>query len=304
MKFICVQPAINYYTWQVEVMINNFIRNGVSPEDIHIVCAHKGSVPNIWKTLEEHYSQVKFFFYADKRIKPAYISSIRPDILHQHWLHNPELEKETVFYHDCDIVFTKHIDFQDLIDNPTCYVSDTISYIGANYVRSKGEHYLDLMTSIVGVNKDLVISQERNSGGAQYILKDIPAEFWRKVYYDSESLWRMVNIQITKDKPAHALQIWCADMWAVLWNLWFFGKQVEVTNKMSFAWATSGVKDWERHPIFHNAGVTIDRKDLFFKGEYQTKTPYDIKQEDFSNLYCSSKYVEEILKTKEVSCLK
>jgi hypothetical protein len=113
----------------------------------------------------------------------------------------------------------------------------------------------------------------------------------------------MVNKQITKDKPDHALQIWCADMWAVLWNLWFFGKHVEVTDKMSFAWATSSVKDWERHPIFHNAGVTVDRKDLFFKGAYQTKTPYDIKQEEFSNLHCSSKYVEEILKTKEVTCL-
>ena len=94
MKFICVQPAINYYTWQVEVMVNNFVNNGVNPEDIHIVCGYRGVVPAIWKQLEQGYPKVKFFFYEDRRYKPTYISSIRPHILHQHWLHNPELEKD------------------------------------------------------------------------------------------------------------------------------------------------------------------------------------------------------------------
>jgi hypothetical protein len=304
MKFICVQPAIDYYTWQVEVMINNFIRNGVDPKDIHIVCGYSNERLGNWEKLKESYKDVSFFFYKDTRKNPTYISSIRPNILHQHWVANPYLENETIFYHDCDITFTKPIDFGDLLQDDTCYVSDTISYIGANYVRSKGEHYLDLMTDIVGVNKDLIISQEKNSGGAQYILKNIPAKFWEKVYYDSENLWRMVNVQIKKDNPPHALQIWCADMWAVLWNLWFFRKQVEVTDKMSFAWATSPINQWDKHPIYHNAGVTADRKDLFFKGEYQVKTPYDIKLEDFSKDYCSYKYAQEILKTKEVTCLK
>jgi hypothetical protein len=304
MKFICVQPAIDYYTWQVEVMINNFIRNGVDPKDIQIVCGYHSENLGKWGKLQESYKDVSFFFYKDTRKNPTYISSIRPNILHQHWVANPYLENETIFYHDCDITFTKPIDFADILQNDICYVSDTISYIGANYVRSKGEHYLDLMTDIVGVNKDLVIAQEKNSGGAQYILKNIPAKFWEKVYYDCENLWRMVNSQIRKDNPPHAIQIWCADMWAVLWNLWFFRKQVEVTDKMSFAWATSSIDQWDKHPIYHNAGVTEDRKDLFFKGIYQSKLPYDIKQEDFSNAFCSSKYVEEILRTKETSCLK
>ena len=28
-KYICVQPRLLYYAWQVEVMINNFIRNKI-----------------------------------------------------------------------------------------------------------------------------------------------------------------------------------------------------------------------------------------------------------------------------------
>jgi hypothetical protein len=307
MKFICAQPAIDYYTWQVEVMINNFIRNGVNPEDIHIVCAYKKDLKTVsenWIKLKEHYTKVNFFFYRDDRVKPSYIPSIRPHILHQHWVANPYLEKETVFYHDCDIVLTKPLDLTDILEDQNCYVSDTVSYIGANYIRSKGEHYLDLMTQIVNVNKDLVISQEKESGGAQYLLKNIPTVFWNKVYYDCENLWRLINNQIGKDKPDHPIQIWCADMWAVLWNLWVFNNMVKVTDKMSFAWATSSIKDWEKNPIYHNAGVVGPDQKMFYKGQYQVKLPYSIKLEDFSDDRCSYKYAEEILKTKEVTCLK
>lgn len=303
MKFICAQPAIEYYTWQVEVMINNFIKNGVNPEDIHIVCGYKNNISKNWEKLKNHYNTVKFFFYEDRRFKPTYISSIRPHVLHQHWLHNPELEKETIFYHDCDIVFTRPTDFNELLEDENCYVSDTVSYIGSRYIRSKGENYLDLMTKLVNINKDFVISQENNSGGAQYILKNIPADFWNKVYFDCENLWRMVNHEINKDKPGHPIQIWCADMWAVLWNLWFFDKDVKVTNKMSFSWATSIIQNWDKHPIYHNAGVTGADQKLFFKSQYQNILPYDIKLEDFTDEKCAYKYAEEVIKTKEVSCL-
>ena len=307
MKFVCAQPAIDYYAWQVEVMVNNFTKNGINPEDIHIVCSHKGTIPETWKKLQKHYVDVKFFFYKDDRVKPSYISSIRPFILYEHWLSNPELEQETIFYHDCDIVFSKPIDFEGIIDNQNCYVSDTVSYIGANYIRSKGEHYLDLMTSLVGVNKEYVIKEEKNSGGAQYLLKNIPTEFWKKVYYDSENLYRIVNQQIAEDKKKnpsmHEIQIWCADMWAVLWNLWFFDKIVNVSKKLDFSWSTSHIREWDAISIYHNAGVTADRKELFFKGAYINKLPYDIKLEDFDSNFCSYKYAEQILKTKEVSCL-
>jgi hypothetical protein len=307
MKFLCVQPAIDYYTWQVEVMINNFIKNGVDPKDIQIVCGHHGHIPENWQRLVKHYTDVRFYFYEDTRQKPSYISSVRPHVLYKHWLQHPELENETIFYHDCDIIFAKPLDFNGLLEDSNCYVSDTVSYIGANYVRSKGEKYLDFMADIVNVNKQYLIEQEQNSGGAQYILKNIPTEFWKKVYYDAENLFRLINHEIEKDKALdpsyHELQIWCADMWAVLWNLWFWDKQVLVTDKLSFSWATSHISDWDRHPIFHNAGVTSDRTDLFFKGQHQLSLPYSIKQEQFNPDFCSYKYAEAIIETSKNTCL-
>jgi len=302
--FICAQPAIDYYTWQVEVMINNFKENDVNLENVHIVCSYFGIVPEKWEKLRNAYPQVKFFFYKDERFKPGYIPSVRPHVLHRHWLHNPQLETKTIFYHDCDIILSKPVNFNAMLEDPSMnYVSDTASYLGAKYVQSKGEHYLDLMTSIVGVNKQYVIEQEKNSGGAQYILKNIPARFWEKVYYDCENLYRMVNQQIAKDVPPHAIQIWCADMWAVLWNLWFFDRKVSTTDDLSFSWATSHVRDWDKHPIFHNAGVT-SHGNQFYKGGYINKLPYnEVDLEKLSKDFCSYKYAESILKTSKTSCL-
>lgn len=301
--FMCVQPAIPYYTWQVEVMIDNFLEKNVDPKNIQILLADINQPLDSWIQLANKYKEVNFFFYKDERFKPGYIPSVRPHVLHKHWMRYPELEHKTVFYHDCDIILSQPLDLESLAAGDTCYVSDTVSYLGANYVKSKGEHYLDLMTNIVGVNKQYVIEQEKNSGGAQYILKNIPTAFWSKVYHDCETMYRMVNEQIKKDPPHHAIQIWCADMWSVLWNLWVYDKKVEVTDKMSFSWATSPMKDWDRHPIFHNAGVT-GHGSQFYKGGYISKLPYnEVDLNKLSKEFCSYKYAESILKTKETSCL-
>lgn len=305
MKFICAQPAIDYYAWQVEVMIDNFIRNGVNPKDIQIVCAsYTGKPLDKWHALENKFKDVEFFFYPDYRPIHHYIPSVRPYILHKHWLANPELNDETVFYHDCDIVFTKPFDFSSLLEGDTCYISNTISYIGAKYIRSKGEHYLDIMSKIVGIDKEKVIAEEANSGGAQYLIKNVDAKFWDRVYKHSERLFSVITAQINMDKPDHAIQIWCADMWAVLWNLWKLDRDVKVIEALDFSWATSPADVWDKHFIYHNAGAVPGRKDLFYKGSYQGKPPYDITLESFDPKWCSYKYVQEILKTKEVTCLK
>jgi len=303
MKFICAQPAIAYYTWQVEVLITNFIRRGINPNNIEIVCSYKNKIPEVWQKLAGKYNTVRFFFYEDRRVKPGYISSIRPYILKEHWLKYPELANETFLYHDCDIIFTEKFNINNLLNDNTCYVSDTVSYIGANYIRSKGEHYLDLMTDIVDVNKQQIIDREKDSGGAQYLIKNVGSDFWEKVYYDSEALYRLVNKQIAKDNPPHPIQVWCADMWAVLWNLWFFDKQVKVTEELSFSWNTSSITEWDKHSIYHNAGATSSNNGMFYKAEYMNTLPYSIDITKINNTFCGYKYAEEILKTKAVSCL-
>jgi len=306
MRYICAQPAIQYYAWQVEVMINNFIEQGINPNNIDIVCNKvNGVLPIEWSKLADNYA-ARFFFYEDTRETKHYISSIRPNILKQHFLAHPYLTDEVVFYHDCDIVFTKPVDYSSLEIDDICYGSDTISYIGHNYIKGKGDDVLDLMCDIVDIDKKLVEENETNSIGAQYILKGIDYKFWEKVEKDSERLFKEVTELNNKKKEAdpkhHELQIWCADMWAVLWNIWKLGKNTKVDKSLAMTWATSHVDEWNINNIFHNAGVSNSSSGSFYKGEYIHKLPYNLDLPIKEN-FASFKYWQEIQKTAKKTCL-
>ena len=60
------------------------------------------------------FNTISFFEYSDSRILPTYIPSVISNTVKQHYKTNPWLEKEAVFLHDCDMIFTKQVDFSDL----------------------------------------------------------------------------------------------------------------------------------------------------------------------------------------------
>lgn len=305
MKFICAQPAIDYYAWQIEIMIKNFISNGVKPEDMHILCAYRNEIPENWLKLKETNHPVNFFFYRDTRPNQSYIPSIYFNMMKQHLKAHPELEKEVLFLHDSDILFTKPIDFSSMAFGNVWYLSDTVGYIGTQYILSKGEDVYKGMCDIIGIDPLIPKLLNSNSGGAQHIVKNTTYEYWDKVESDSIKLYAHLCEEEPKwTRKDYPIQKWTAGMWSLLWNAWLFGHETKVDKRLDFCWATDPMLRWEQCPIFHNAGVTVDRKELFFKGGYIGKIPYnDIKQEDFSDKYCSYKYVEQLLKTKETSCL-
>jgi hypothetical protein len=305
-RHIVVQPSIFYYAWQVEVLIFNLIENGTNPNNIDIVCSKNENL-DMWQKMATHYNTVRFFFYDDTRENPKYISSIRPHLLEKHFTNRPELKDEVIFYHDCDIIFTKPIDHSKwLEDNKTWWVSDTISYIGYNYIISKGQEVFDKMTQIVDIDPQLVIDNQPNSGGAQYIMKNVDANFWADVYKDSENLFFEVtklNNEIKSKNPKyHEIQIWCADMWAVLWNAWKRGFITKVDQDMSFSWGTSPMKEWEKHNIYHNAGVTTNNGQ-FYKYDYRAKLPYYTDLE-VSDSLCNYNYYQYVKKVGKKSILK
>jgi hypothetical protein len=310
LRYICAQPATTYYSWQVEVMINNFIKNGINPNNIDIVCSLEPTqnIPNDWGKLRNHYNYVRFFFYHDTRQKPCYISSIRPNILKQHFAAHPYLKDEAIFYHDCDMVFTKPVDWGHLLTDDTWYLSDTRFYIGTDYIKSKKYGIYERMCEIVGIDEAIPAQNELDSGGAQYIMKNIDDTFWEKVERDSEKLYQFF-LDHLKAFPTgclggyHPIQKWTADMWAVLWNAWYFGHKTIVHKDLEFVWATQEKRLWDSLIIYHNAGITSNEADkYFYKGEYINKLPYNIE-----NIYSSDTathmYVNEILETAQRSCL-
>jgi len=315
LRYICVQPRLLYYAWQVEVLINNFIKHGINPNNIDILVAwnpeDKTSIPENkepWDKLAAHYNTVRFFFYKDTREQPIhYISSIRPNILKQHFTAYPELENEIIFYHDSDIVFTRPPDFNKFRQDEIWYLSNTNSYINYDYIISKGQDVYDKMCEIVDINPTIPKLMNSNSGGAQYILKNVNADFWAKVERDSENLFyeitKLNGEKKQKDPAHHELQIWCADMWAVLWNGWLLGNETKVVPELDFSWATDSIERWDSTTIFHNAGVTCACGRQFYKAVYMDKLPYDIEQERFKSSVCGYNYVKEIIETAQKSCL-
>ena len=305
-RFICAQPASTYYAWQVEVMINNFIGMGINPNHIDIVCwKQNGVVPEEWLKLASGYP-ARFFFYDDERETKHYISSIRPNILKQHFKANEEIEKDAIFYHDCDIVFTSRIDFDKYLNDDRCYGSDTRWYISHDYILGKGEDVLDRMCEIVSIPKHIVKANELNAIGAQYIMKGINWRFWEEVEKDCERLFKEItelnNIKKRENPSYHELQIWCADMWSVLWGLWKLGKETVCDPALEFSWGTSTESDWHRLNIFHNAGVVNGNDGLFYKADYINRLPYNIAPEPKKGT-ASWYYWNEIQKTAKNSRL-
>lgn len=299
MIYVSVQPDIAYFHWQVELYLFNFLQVGIKPEDIHVVFLFNGSTPSE-KGLEIQKKNplVNFFFYKDDRPDKSYIPSIKPYGMYKHFFNQKGLCCKQIFYHDSDIIFKEKINEEIFSRNKenVQFMSDTISYIGYDYVKSKGEEQLRKMAEIVGVSVDTIKKNQSSSGGAQYILSNVSSVYWWKVYEDSNKLyWLMDRESKSNFTGAYPIQKWCAEMWATLWNLWYFGGQTEVHRELDFCFATAPISDWDKMKILHNAGVTEKEKHkMFFKGDYINKAPYSEDLDFVQNQYCSHKYVENI----------
>ena len=306
-RFICAQPANSYYTWQVEVVINNFIKNGVNPNQIDILCAiNNDNVPEDWRKLQAHYNTVRFFFYNDTRSDFKYIPAIYFNLMSNHLKAHPELKDEVLFLHDSDIIFTRPPELSWVTSKDIWYMSDTNSYINYNYIQQKDNAIYEKMCEIVGIDKRIPKLMNSHSGGAQYIVNGEGWEFWNKVEKDAITMYdyfcEVEPHYVKKYEGDYPLQKWTAGMWSLLWNAWLSGHETKVDDRISFGWSTDPIDRVEKHWILHNAGVTVSNSDLFFKGAYIDKLPYnEVLQIDEKR--ASSFYWKEVQETGKKSIL-
>jgi len=305
MIYLSAQPANEYYAWQVEVYLTNFIACGIDPEDIMVVCSYTNyaEISEYWWQLQDYY-KAKFYFYEDTRIETRYIPSIQSHILAKHFASHPELVKESIFFHDCDFIFTRPFDFSPYLNDDVWYFSDTISYIGATYIKSKGTDVFLKMCELVGIDPQVVTDNEAHSGGAQKLIKNVDAQYWLDVERDSNALYLGLGDlrKAKKEEDSYAIQIWCASMWAELWNAWKRGEKVRVPKEFDFAWATCPASKWKSVSFYHNAGVVGPYHRMFYKGRYMDKLPYD-EEVDIDPGRCSIYYYDWVKKTGNKTCL-
>jgi hypothetical protein len=294
--FVSAQPDVPYFIWQIKLYIHNFIEKGIDPNKIHVVLGLvQGNTKPSKQSEELKELGVNVHYFVDERVKKHYIPSIKPFLISKWIQSNPEFGK-LFFLHDADIIFRELPNFEELLNDDTCYLSDTIGYIGYDYImdccgRYEQKHpntekgqLISEMSEVIGVDVDIIKDNQKNSGGGQYLIKNSNCELWDKIYKDSIKLYdQMLNYQKRFPINPGQIQFWTAEMWALLWNLWMYGFETKITDEMSFSWATDDIKKYEQHPILHMAGVTDNLKTTkFYKGDYINIDPI-LKMRDNPN---------------------
>lgn len=299
MKYICAQPAIPYYSWQLEVMIINFLEMGVQRDDIHILCTYNGVIISDFNNLKKY--GVHIFFYEDTRTDRSYIPSVYFHALKKHLFAHPDLKDEILFLHDSDILFTRPVNFN--FNMSSFHLSNTLSYINYDYVISKGEEQFIKMCEIVGISPDVVKKNNNNSGGAQYVVKGVTGEMFEKIERDSIKLYAFLCEQEPRwNKSFYPIQKWTAGMWAELWNFWIYGFETVIDKDIDFSWSTSLIEDIDKYPILHNAGVVDSKGGMFFKGEFISERPY-FKNLDIDKSRCSFWYYNWVKRAEQITVL-
>lgn len=272
MKYIMAQPAVPRFEWEVKVAVYGLLKAGILKEDIVILFSrHKESVISEIRNLG-----VNVHVYSDNRVDFEYIPSLKPYLMHRYLEEDVSRENETYFFMDSDVIVKEQPETDSHLRG-VWYGSDCGGYLNYDYIVQcdNGFNILKDMSEIVGVSIEDIKSMNNDSIGAQYIMSKPSSEYFKKVYEDSIKLWKYI-----KDKDTN-YQKWCQEMVATLWNMPLFDVMPRAKKEMEFTWATDSIEKWDKNKIYHNAGVTEDMKDMFFKGDYINKDPFN---EDFSHI--------------------
>ena len=290
---ITAQPDDQYFIWQNHLYIESCLNQGFTQDQIQILLykPKNRQFNNNWNKLKEIYPDINIFLYEDKGVQQflgVYIPILRPHILWQHFEVYPELKDKTIIYTDSDILWLDTLNINHLLLDNINYVSDASSYLNYSYFenkykqvipekleKAKSVDFLKEVCNIVGVDKKIVIDNNNNTGGVQYILKNIDADFWKKVETDVLKI-RLYLQQVNKiyfKNENDGIQSWCSDLWAVQFNLWYRNLETKVVKELDFAWATEPIEKLNSCTIYHNAGVTgkyMNDIPYFYKGAYHT----------------------------------
>ncbi len=292
--FVTAQPDVPYFVWQIKLYVNNFIEKGIDPNQIHVILGivNKNTQPSE-ESLELNNLGIKLHHFKDERIKGHYIPSIKPFLISK-WLQVNAQYGKLFFLHDADIMFNRLPKFNEMLEDDIYYLSDTVGYIGYNYIldcckryelqhpKSEKGQLINEMANVVGIDVELIKKNQENSGGGQYLIKNTNSELWDKIYKDSTVLYdQMLDYQKRFPISPGEIQFWTAEMWSLLWNLWLYGHKTKITNELDFSWATDSIDIYNKRPILHMAGVTQDmRFKKFYKGEFINLDPIERLKED------------------------
>jgi len=313
MIFLSAQPDEFYFLWQLQLQLFNFHQLKIEPDRIHVLIgynADKGLSTPFKQFISEN-KQARFFCYSDRRSAKKYLHSICPHIIANHFRDHPELEEEVIFYHDSDVLLRALPNFKDLIHDDVWYVSNTSFYLDSDYIKSRaGEDIFHSMCAVIGISPDVVEVNDKDAGGAQYLIKNCPKGFWEKVEADGEAVYGLLEGHNRKNgycgmgASVRKIQSWCAGMWAIWWNALSAGRSFRIHPELDFCWVDSPVAEFEKCNILHYTGW-VDKANTrtFRKSNYVYYPPFNEHLSGLDNDQCGwlvsktiGDYKEDLLK--------
>ena len=201
--FVSAQPDVPYFHWQTKVYCHNFIEKGINPKNIHILFGIVGGAEQTKESLKLKSIGVNVHHYIDDRKTKTYIPSIKPFLIYK-WLEEFNEHGKRFFLHDADIIFRELPNFNKLLNDDSTYLSDTVGYIGYNYIKdccdryekshpnSQKEQLLNEMAEVIGIDVQKIKNNQINSGGGQYLIKNTNCEIWKKIYEDCTPLYNQM----------------------------------------------------------------------------------------------------------------
>lgn len=290
MKILLAQPALLRFQWELEVLLVNLRQFG----DLEVVLLFAGNNFTIPAYFRKHYPECEVFMYEDRRedrYQPdEYKPAVRPYLWWQHLDAHPEAENETYFYLDSDIIFRSWPNLKTLMVTPKTWAgSDCSHYIDYNYLKKcvGGPTIAERMAEITGITLEQL--QAVPGAGAQWLIENPTAAYWKRVYDDSLAIHRYFQTVNTD------LQKWTAEMWAQLYGMVREGVTVKIDKELDFCRPTDPIEVYDTVKILHNAGVMND-SEMFYKGKYVQETPFGKNLDYVNPAKASRKYVEAIEK--------
>lgn len=342
MILLTAQPNELKYVWEVILYLESLKKIGWE-DKAHVLVYCKTPKRPEWDKVHELFPNAQIFFYeADQSVinlERVYIPILRLYCIKEHWKKYPYLEKQTIFYTDSDIVFTSRPDIDKFLNDDVCYLSSTVfpnDYMSHKYFESKvnqvdppkleAYNKRDILGELarqVGLDKQVIIDNHDNTGGAQWLIKNVTQQFWEDAYSATITIrLHLMNVNFayfpgrnSAEQENNGFQSWCADMWGVLWTLWKHGKKTLCPPELAFAWATDKVERLDTISILHNAGIVSDSKirirgtndwvdiPAFYKGKTEYLTGQSTPFRDLEYVasaaahkeFCTGLYAQHIL---------
>lgn len=303
MKFITPIPDSPYHLWQVLVQMANFRELGYE-EDAHYPIVYFNDRPSdlLLRLWESDEVRASLHLYPDTRDDLSYPASMKPWLMGKFFEQFPQEVSSVYNYLDPDCVFTRPMDFTPFRDTSSrrWYGSNTRSYTGADYLRSKSDELLHELCAIAEVSTDQVLAHDENSIGAQYFIHGAGAEFWFNLERTSVIAYRHMKENTAAYHPAshtYPVQAWCAEMYMQQYHTIKAGFTPVASDLMTFGWASSPAEAWQAHPYFHDAGLPAENGRDFCKVTWKDDSPFG-KDIDVSPESASYGYVALIRRTE------